>query len=87
MENDYSITDSDNNDDPPPEEDLFLQILKKNLGKFYELDDLEDEDEPYIIADKREKRSGIIDILSETSRKRPAGKGSLSYHRKECIES
>jgi len=65
MENDYSITDSDNNDDPPPEEDLFLQILKKNLGKFYELDDLEDEDEPYIIADKREKRSGIIDILSE----------------------
>ncbi len=65
MENNYSSSDSDDNDDQPPEEDLFLQILKKNLGKKYELEDLEDEDEPYIIADKREKRSGIIDILKE----------------------
>ena len=65
MENNYSSSDSDDNDDIPLEEDLFLQILKKNLGKHYELEDLEDEDEPYIIADKREKRSGIIDILKE----------------------
>ena len=65
MENDYNSSDADDNEDQPPEEDLFLQILKRNLGKHYELDDLEDEDEPYIIADKREKRSGIIDVLTE----------------------
>lgn len=65
MENDYSNSKSDDNDDIPLEEDLFLQILKKNLGKHYELEDLEDEDEPYVIVDKREKRSGIIDALLE----------------------
>lgn len=65
MENDYSNSKSDDNDDIPLEEDLFLQILKKNLGKHYELEDLEDEDEPYVIVDKREKKSGIIDALLE----------------------
>ncbi|MHA1728396.1 MAG: ERCC4 domain-containing protein [Promethearchaeota archaeon] len=46
-------------------EDLFLTILKDKFGEDFEFEVSVKSEGPYIIVDKREKRSGIVDILRE----------------------
>ncbi|MHA1729776.1 MAG: ERCC4 domain-containing protein [Promethearchaeota archaeon] len=47
------------------EENLFSDILKKHFGEDFEFEVSVKSEGPYIIVDKREKRSGIVDILRE----------------------
>ncbi|MCP4763120.1 MAG: hypothetical protein GY870_15190 [archaeon] len=54
------------NSEESKEEDYFIGILKKKIGNEFNLESDKKKDfKPYIIVDKREKRSGIISELEE----------------------
>ena len=45
------------------ENNLFMDILKENFGNNFEIDYTDKDRKPYIIVDRREKRSGIVEKL------------------------